>query len=178
MPKIITPEMFIEQARAVHGDVYDYSLSEYLGQHKPLTVICKKHGPFTIRPNNHVRGRQPCPLCGSGKRRTTKDFITLAREIHGDIYDYSLVAYKNATTKVKIICNNHGVFEQTPDMHCYSYCQGCPKCKASGGEQRIYTTLTEMGVTGFVCEKCLIRVGPRTLIYLFVLIFIFRNKTY
>ena len=37
---------------------------------------CRKHGDFDMRPNNHVRGKQRCHLCGSGKKRTTEDFIT------------------------------------------------------------------------------------------------------
>ena len=52
-----------------------------------------------------------------GKRLTTEEFISKAREVHGDRYDYSKVEYKNAKTKVKIICPIHGVFEQSPDAH-------------------------------------------------------------
>lgn len=46
--------------------------------------------------------------------------------MHNGKYDYSLVDYKNAKIKVKIICPKHGVFEQTPTCH-LSGC-GCPKC--------------------------------------------------
>jgi len=41
-------------------------------------------------------------------------------------YDYSLVEYKNAHIKVKIVCIEHGVFEQTPNNHLQG--NGCPKC--------------------------------------------------
>ena len=58
------------------------------------------------------------------------NFIKKAKIIHTiDNYDYSLVEYKNARTKVKIICDIHGVFEQTPDKHLRN--QGCPKCKGT-----------------------------------------------
>jgi 5-methylcytosine-specific restriction endonuclease McrA len=60
------------------------------------------------------------------KRLTTKQFIKRSKVIHGDKYDYSLVEYKNARTKVKIICNKHGVFEQTPHSHLRG--NGCKKC--------------------------------------------------
>ena len=46
------------------------------------------------------------------KRLTTKQFIKRAIAVHGNKYDYSLVEYVNAHTKVKIICEIHGVFEQ------------------------------------------------------------------
>ena len=35
-------------------------------------------------------------------------------EKHGDLYDYSLVNYIKNRTKVEIICNKHGIFNQTP----------------------------------------------------------------
>jgi very-short-patch-repair endonuclease len=101
---------------------------------------------------SHVTGPDKCPLCGSGKKRTTQDFILLAKEVHGDRYDYSQSAYVNATTKVKIICYEHGEFTQIPDMHCFSDSQGCPHCKASKGEKQIYKILKELNVVEFVCE--------------------------
>jgi Zn finger protein HypA/HybF involved in hydrogenase expression len=55
------------------------------------------------------------------------NFFEKAKEIHGDKYDYSLIEYKNNSSKVKIICKIHGVFEQTPNSHISKKC-GCPKC--------------------------------------------------
>lgn len=57
---------------------------------------------------------------------TTEEFIKKAREVHGDRYDYSKVEYVNSTTKVCIICKEHGVFEQSPQKHLLG--QGCPNC--------------------------------------------------
>lgn len=50
-------------------------------------------------------------------RKTTEQFVSEAKLIHNNKYDYSLVEYKNSSTKVKIICSVHGVFEQTPNNH-------------------------------------------------------------
>jgi len=47
----------------------------------------------------------------------TESFIKKARTIHGDKYDYSLVNYINAKTKVSIVCLVHGIFEQAPSGH-------------------------------------------------------------
>ena len=63
------------------------------------------------------------------KKSNTEEFITKAIGIHGSIYDYSLVDYKNNKTKVNIICQDHGVFEQRPDNHLQG--NGCPKCAGS-----------------------------------------------
>lgn len=60
------------------------------------------------------------------KRKTKEDFIKEAKLIHGDRYNYSLVEYINSKTKVKIICKEHGVFEQIPNSHLLGKC--CNKC--------------------------------------------------
>ena len=56
---------------------------------------------------------------------TLKDFITKAREIHRDKYDYSKVEYVDDKTKVCIIDPEYGEFLQTPNAHLQG--QGCPK---------------------------------------------------
>jgi len=58
--------------------------------------------------------------------KSQEQFILDAINIHGDNYDYSLVKYKNSTTKVKIICPKHGVFEQLPTHHLTG--SKCPSC--------------------------------------------------
>jgi hypothetical protein len=57
---------------------------------------------------------------------TNNKFIEKSRLKHGNKYDYSLVEYINATTKIKIICSKHGEFEQQPNNHVFG--QGCIKC--------------------------------------------------
>jgi hypothetical protein len=60
------------------------------------------------------------------KKRNTKQFIEDVKKVHSTKYDYSLVKYINNRTKVKIICPEHGIFEQRPYSHISG--QGCPKC--------------------------------------------------
>lgn len=55
---------FILSAKSVHGDKYDYSLSEYVTAHTKLTVLCKEHGPFQVLPSNHLQGGG-CPICAN-----------------------------------------------------------------------------------------------------------------
>lgn len=56
-----------------------------------------------------------------------KDFISKASKVHSNKYDYSLVDYINATSKVTIVCGKHGEFKQSPKNH-IALRQGCPKC--------------------------------------------------
>ena len=123
-------EEFIKKAREVHGDRYDYSKTILTKSTNKICIVCPEHGEFWQNPYNHLNGHE-CPKCGYLKRwfirkTTTEEFIKRAKEIHGDKYDYSKVEYKNPTTKVCIICPEHGEFWQTPNAHLNK--QGCPKC--------------------------------------------------
>ena len=57
-------EEFIEKAREVHGDKYDYSRAEYCGNKKRVRIICPTHGEFMQTPNSHLSG-EGCKLCRS-----------------------------------------------------------------------------------------------------------------
>ena len=120
-----TTAQFIEDAKRVHGDKYDYSLVEYKTNKTKVSIICPEHGVFEQKPNSHLSG-SGCSACAGNRKKTTQQFIKDAKRVHGDRYDYSLVDYKNAYTKVKIICSEHGVFEQKPNHHLNG--RHCPVC--------------------------------------------------
>ena len=122
----LTTEDFIKKAKEVHGDKYDYSKVVYKGNRTLVTIVCPIHGEFQQKPSNHLSGNG-CPDCSGNKRLTTEDFIKKAREVHGDKYDYSKVKYVNTSTKVCIVCPEHGEFQQTPNDHLGG--KGCPNCK-------------------------------------------------
>ena len=133
MPKRLTTEQFIERAKLIHGNKYDYSLVEYIRTTTKVKIICPIHGMFEQKPSEHIYDACGCQKCGLetlAKKftKTTEQFIQECREIYGDKYDYSLVEYKNATTKVKIICPIHGIFIKNPAQFIYRKA-GCPFCK-------------------------------------------------
>jgi hypothetical protein len=64
------------------------------------------------------------------KRKTIEWFVEGATEAHGNTYDYSMVQYVNAHTKVDIICPEHGIFQQRPHDHVRGK-NGCPRCWAA-----------------------------------------------
>lgn len=76
------------------------------------------------------------------KRLTTEEFIIRARNLHGDRYDYSLVEYIGSKSKVKIICPEHGIFEQTPSNHS-SLKNGCSLCAIDRKAKQQYLTTEE-----------------------------------
>jgi len=59
-------------------------------------------------------------------RLTTDEFISSARRVHGNKYDYALVEYSVTDIPVKIICREHGEFEQRPHNHLSGH--GCNTC--------------------------------------------------
>lgn len=126
MPNRITTEIFIDRARKIHGDFFDYSEVNYKNAYSSITVICPVHGPFQQRAGAHLRG-QGCFKCAvDAKSLTTEKFIKKAREVHGNKYDYSKVNYKNNHAKVPIICPVHGPFQQYPINHLRGH--GCKSC--------------------------------------------------
>lgn len=121
-----TTKQIIRQFKDRHGDLFDYSLVDYVGTSIKVTIICRKHGAFDQLAGAHKRG-QGCAKCMyDGKRKSADEAISDFQDKHGDRYDYSLVKYKNVDTKVKIVCAEHGVFLQTPYLHAIG--NGCPKC--------------------------------------------------
>ena len=115
---------FIEKAKKIHEDKYDYSLVEYESAHNKIKIICSIHGIFEQTPNTHLKNHG-CPKC-SGVFMDKNYFIEKSNIIHNNKYDYSKVNYIGNKTKVKIICTEHGIFEQTPNIHLKG-CD-CPEC--------------------------------------------------
>lgn len=59
---ISNSEDFIESAKIVHGDKYDYSQVDYKLNTTPVKIKCSIHGEFAQSPAAHLRG-QGCPIC-------------------------------------------------------------------------------------------------------------------
>jgi very-short-patch-repair endonuclease len=125
MSKRKTIEEFVFKAKKLHGDKYDYSFCEYLNNYTKIKIICNKHGEFKQTPNNHLSGNG-CPDCVKNKKMNTLNFIKKSQKIHSYKYDYSLSEYHGSHNNVKIICNKHGIFIQTPTNHLSG--NGCPDC--------------------------------------------------
>jgi len=70
------------------------------------------------------------------KKLSQDEFLISCKEKHNNIYDYSLVEYKNIRSKIIIICNKHGKFLQNSKNHKNG--QGCPKCAGRGLSKEEY----------------------------------------
>lgn len=117
-------EEAINDFKKVHGSKYNYSKVDYVNNYTKICIICPEHGEFYQIPSAHLSG-QGCPKCANFLQ-TTEEVIKECKKLHGDKYDYSLFEYKGWNIPTKIICPEHGVFEQTPYKHKTQ--NGCPKC--------------------------------------------------
>lgn len=124
----LTKNEFVERSEAVHGDLYDYSKSVYVGALKKIEIYCTKcESYFWQTASKHMIGRG-CPKCNCTERWTLETFVKKAKEIHGEMYDYSMVDFKNIDTKVEIYCKKcQKTFRQSPSKHIYRK-QGCFGC--------------------------------------------------
>lgn len=129
---------FIQKAKLVHGDKYDYRYVKYINNREKIIVYCNKCNKcFLQSTKDHLNGHG-CLNCSrqsliEEQRKLldskTLEFIGKAKELYGDKYDYSETIYINCKTKVKIYCNEHNnFFWQIPLDHLKGKC-GCEECK-------------------------------------------------
>lgn len=137
----MTANQFIEKAKIMHGNKYDYSKTIYVNSRTKLIITCPEHGDFEQRASAHLLGNG-CPKCANimtenhrhkiqqsnikVRGMTTNQWIARCKKIHNDFYDYSKSKYVNQRTDVCIICPKHGEFMQKADSHLRGF--GCPKC--------------------------------------------------
>jgi len=142
--KSLSNDEFIESCNRVHNNKYDYTQTVYTGSKNKIKIGCKVHGIFNQKASNHINLKQGCPKCSDVLLSNTDEFIEKSFKIHGNIYDYKNVIYKNAKTDVEIICKKHGSFKQSPTKHLMS--QGCPICKLSKGELKVMDILSKSNI--------------------------------
>lgn len=146
------PSDWIKNARAVHGDKYEYDTS------RPpkcatdfIRFRCPVHGWQKTRYDCHVTQGCGCALCAGIFNKLSAEerkqmWIEKCEERYLGKYSYRDVVYVNNDTPVKIYCKEHRItFETTPDTHARG-AGGCPLCNKSVGEVEIYKWLREHDV--------------------------------
>ena len=148
MPKKLDKQEFIDKAKFIHNNKFDYSLVEYTNNKNKIKIICPEHGIFEQEGCSHLKGNG-CKKC-FGRGLTNEEYINKVKKIHNNKYDYSQTDYKGVFKKIKIICPEHGIFEQMSDKHLKG--NGCPICRNSKGEKEIMKYFIENGVS-FIHQK-------------------------
>lgn len=130
----LTQEQAMAKIKKVHGDLYSFSSFRYETARKHVTLVCQKHGEFSGRVNDFAKG-SGCPACAVDRQKllVSKSFSTFvsdASKKHGDRYKYDESSYVKYNHVIKILCKEHGWFEQMANTHVYG--SGCPSCQQNG----------------------------------------------
>lgn len=134
----LTKENFVDRAKNVHGNLYNYDLVQYDGFSHKVKILCHIHGVFEQTPRHHIQLKTGCPHCARERRKISnrreisskEKFVAQSQLIHHNKYSYEDVIYVSAHTKVIITCPIHGQFMQRPNDHLSGY--GCYQCGHRG----------------------------------------------
>lgn len=145
----LTVDEFINKAKQVHGDKYDYSKVIYTNYLTKVVITCPLHGDFEQLPLNHLKGAGCC-ICSkertsNSKKVNLQESLNKASNTHNNFYNYSKVKFNKTSDKVTIICPIHGEFIQVWNNHLEG--GGCPKCNKSKGEKIVARCLKSKNIT-------------------------------
>jgi len=158
---VVEYQEFLTRANKIHNVKYKYFPLTFINMNSKTKIECLDHGVFWQTPQSHVKGNG-CHKCSGKERITLKSFVKRAEKIHGKKYNYSSIKkIINNVSKIKIFCEEHGSFMQTPDAH-LNQKQGCPFCRESKGERKIDIFLSQNGFE-FYREKTFLNcINPET----------------
>lgn len=126
--------LFIEKAKAKHGDKYDYTKVRYVNNKTPVTITCRTHGDFEQTPQGHLASNDPCNKCRLEK--VYNHSILSAQKIHNGKYTYVRESFVSVVDKMTIVCPIHGAYEMTINNHVHNGAE-CKECAlAKRGESQ------------------------------------------
>ncbi len=108
---IFNTAWFIKKSIKVHGNRYDYSITDYTTSNQKVKILCNKHGEFEQWPQDHMHGTG-CSHC-SGSIVLHTNFIEEMVSKHTK-FNFDKFVYCDSVTKSIVICADHGEFLQTP----------------------------------------------------------------
>ena len=123
-----TTEEFIEEASAIHSNKYIYTNTLYKNRISPISIICPKHGEFTLpQASRHLEGRG-CKQCYlEAMFLSREEYITQANEKHHNYYSYDNMVYVGKKKHITVTCPLHGDFVINAEKH--SKGARCKKCR-------------------------------------------------
>lgn len=127
MRKFRTTETYIEDAKKVHGDQFDYSEVVYTKMSENIKVTCNRCGEvFYPEAKAFLRGTK-CPHCCKSKFNSVEEIVEALKAKHGDKYDYSKVKFATATDNITLVCKTCGTEFSEPLGDALNG-HGCPIC--------------------------------------------------
>lgn len=136
--RVLGTDTFIEKAKKLHGDFYDYSKVDYVNSDIEVCIICPIHGEFWQKPCHHLTGcgcpkcRRHCEKpkdekCTHNKFSDGITFGNIYNQRYGKGYDFSNCTYVNMNSILNVICPTHGEFSIRASYLMYNG-RYCPQC--------------------------------------------------
>ena len=132
--KRLTTEEFKKNYKEKFGELYDLSKAEYINNKTEIIAICPIHGEFKKRPDLLMDGAK-CPKCSKTAKTSEEDFITKAKYVHNNFFDYENGSFTNVSSQVGVICPIHGIWYPKANNHLNG--ANCPKCSKEGISHKI-----------------------------------------
>jgi hypothetical protein len=82
-------QKFIQKAKTIYGEKYDYSNVVFFGLDTPVKIRCTEHGVFEIKPRLHLGIRTgKCPDCIYSKICRDRSLLGLSQVNQNDFTDH------------------------------------------------------------------------------------------
>lgn len=137
---IYTHEQFINMVKSHNPHIT--ILEKYAGSQNRIKCRCEKDGHEWSPIAQHLIRGSGCPKC-VGRYKTHEEFISM---LDLDFLDIEIIGkYKNTKTKILCKCKHNHEWMAYPDSLIRS--MGCPKCKSSKGERKIFLYLQKLNIS-------------------------------
>jgi hypothetical protein len=136
-------KQFIEDARKTWGEVFDYSKTDYVGAHTPVTITCRLHGDFSQPPTNHLQGQTGCPRCNHMKSSAEESIAAYLEQFTKVVRrDRSLIGPK----ELDIYLPEHNLAVEYCGMYWHSHADREDERKNKGRHAEKHRLCAERGV--------------------------------
>lgn len=140
MGKRRTPEQYVEDVKAIHGEKYTIT-TPFINTKTKVMVLCNDCGhEWLVEPSSLLKG-YGCRKCGIQNRKprkTNDEFCSQVKNLWGNEYVF-LDNYVNATTKIRCLHSICGtIWKVAPKSFLHNKKGGCPTC-AYGKSQQEFT---------------------------------------
>jgi len=124
----------VEDARAIHGNRYEYIEDSYISARVGMTIVCPNHGEITITPDSHINARHGCKKCAD-QRQASETLAHRYRDLNRRIAELShqtvtlqFQSFKGQNFDAKFTCIIHGAFVKKP-IQALQTKHPCPECR-------------------------------------------------
>ncbi len=125
-----TLERLIKEGSNIHENQFDYSaILEIHSVHQRVNLQCKIcEFSFETRVDNHIYRKSGCPRCSQRLGVNFQDAIGKAKQIHGDLFEYTSNDSFTTSSKLEITCKSCHIIWNTKYHNHVSRKSGCPRC--------------------------------------------------